>query len=194
MTIQIETERLILKNYCENDLENIYRLKSEPSVWKFSNKIATNKIEDSKSSLESLLKNYDKNKRDFQALFLKKSGKYIGEAGILTFNNQNNRAVVGYNLLPEHWNKGYATEITKALVKYLFEDTKTERIEALALDSNTASRKVLEKSGFVLEGLLRNFAYINNRYFNVCYFGIIRHDYIIEDISQLPDLLFKKKW
>ncbi|MBZ9635203.1 GNAT family N-acetyltransferase [Clostridium sp. FP1] len=79
-------------------------------------------------------------------------------------------------------------------MKYLFEDTKTERIEALALDSNTASRKVLEKSGFVLEGLLRNFAYINNRYFNVCYFGMIRHDYIIEDISQLPDLLFKKKW
>lgn len=176
VSIKIETERLILKNYCENDLENMYRLKSEPLVWKFSTKITSNKIEDSKSSLESVLKNYAKNNDDFQALFLKDSGDYIGEAGILTFNNQNNRAVVGYNLLPKYWNNGYATEITKALVKYLFDYTKTERIEALALEANKASRKVLEKSGFVLEGLLRNFTYINNQYSNVCYFGIIRHD------------------
>ncbi len=171
--IQIETERLVLKNYCENDLDNIYRLKSEPLVWKFSTQISTNKIEDSINYFKSVLENYDKNKQGFQALFLKNSGKYIGEAGILTFNKQNNRAVVGYNLLPEYWNNGYATEITKALVKYLFEDKKTERIEALALDDNKASRKVLEKSGFVLEGLLRSFAYVNNRYFNVCYFGMI---------------------
>lgn len=178
VTIQIESERLVLKNYCENDLDNIYRLKSEPLVWKFSTQIPTNKIEDSINYFKSVLENYDKNKQGFQALFLKDSGKYIGEAGILTFNKQNNRAVVGYNLLPEYWNNGYATEITKALVKYLFEDKKTERIEALALDDNKASRKVLEKSGFVLEGLLRSFAYVNNRYFNVCYFGMIRNDYI----------------
>ncbi|MBZ9687406.1 hypothetical protein G9F72_013825 [Clostridium estertheticum] len=69
---------------------------------KFSSKIATNEIEDSKNLLEIVLKNYDKNKQDFQALFLKDSVKYIGEAGILTYNNQNNRAVIGYNLLPEY--------------------------------------------------------------------------------------------
>ena len=178
MPIEIETERLILKDYCENDLEYIYRLKSEPLVWKFSTKIATNEIEDSKNLLEIVLKNYDKNKQDFQALFLKDSVKYIGEAGILSFNIQSNRAVIGYNLLPEYWNNGYATEITKALVKYLFEDTETERVEALAMEANKASTKVLEKSGFVLEGLLRNYAYINKQYFNVCYFGMIRHDYI----------------
>lgn len=178
MPIEIETKRLILKNYCENDLDNIYRLKSEPLVWKFSTQIATNEIEDSRILLESVLKNYDKNKQDFQALFLKDSVKYIGEAGILSFNNQRNSAVIGYNLLPQYWENGYATEITKALVKYLFEDTKTERIEALAMEANKSSTKVLEKSGFVLEGLLRNYAYINNQYFNVCYFGMIRNDYI----------------
>lgn len=63
-------------------------------------------------------------------------------------------------------------------MKYLFEDTKTERIEALAMEDNKSSTKVLEKSGFVLEGLLRNYAYINKQYFNVSYFGMIKHDYI----------------
>jgi len=63
-------------------------------------------------------------------------------------------------------------------VKHLFEVGKVERIEALVGDGNCASRKVLEKSGFIQDGLLRNFAYINNKYINVYYYGIIKDDYI----------------
>jgi len=55
---------------------------------------------------------------------------------------------------------------------------KVERIEALVGCENVASTKVLEKSGFIQEGLLRNFAYINNRYSNVYYYGMIKKDYI----------------
>jgi ribosomal-protein-alanine N-acetyltransferase len=46
------------------------------------------------------------------------------------------------------------------------------------IEENIASRKVLEKSGFFKEGILRNFAFINNIYKNVCYYGIIKEDYI----------------
>ena len=124
------------------------------------------------------MKNYEKNECDFEALFLNDTGEYIGEAGVLSFNKQCNRVVLGYNLLPEFWGKGYATEITKALVKYSFKVEKVERIEALVGDGNVASRKVLENSGFIQEGLLRNFAYIDNRYINVYYYGIIKDDYL----------------
>jgi ribosomal-protein-alanine N-acetyltransferase len=111
-------------------------------------------------------------------MFLKSTSEYIGEAGILSFKQPNNRAVVGYNLLPNYWKNGYVTEITKALVKYLFIERGAERIEGLVLEENTASRKVLEKNGFCKEGILRNFALINNIYKNVCYYGIIKGDYI----------------
>lgn len=177
MDIPIETQRLILRNYSENDLDNVHRLKSEPMVWKFSSKVATTKIEDAKIDLKNILKNYSENKCDFQALFLKDTGEYIGETGILSFNKQNNRAVLGYNILPVYWGNGYATEITKAFVKYLFEVEKVERIEGLVGSENGASRKVLEKSGFVQEGLLRKFGYIHNRFVNVYYYGIIKEDY-----------------
>lgn len=177
MNAQIETARLILKNYNEDDLENIHRLKTNPMVWRFSSKAATTKIEDSIGYLQSLLKNYNESKCDFQALFLKNTEEYIGEAGVLSIIKPCNRAVIGYNLLPEYWGKGYATEITRALVKYLFEEEKAERIEALVVADNEASRKVLEKAGFLEEGLLRNFAYINNKYINVHYYGVIKDDY-----------------
>jgi ribosomal-protein-alanine N-acetyltransferase len=177
MNILIETERLILKNYTESDLENVYRLKSEPLVWKYSTKTASDDIEESKKYILSLLKNYDENKYNFQALFLKDTREYIGEAGVLSFNQEKTRAVVGYNLLPQYWKNGYATEITKALVKYLFEEEKVERVEALVGEGNVASRKVLEKSGFKIEGLLRHFAYINKEFVNVYYYGIIKSDF-----------------
>ncbi|MBB6624172.1 GNAT family N-acetyltransferase [Clostridium gasigenes] len=177
MNIKIETERLILKNYNEEDLQNICSLKSEPLVWKFSTKVATAKIEDAEIALSGILKNYSENKCDFQGLFLKSTGEYIGEAGILSFNKANNRVVLGYNLLPKYWGNNYTTEITKALIKYLFEIEKVERIEALVGSGNEASKRVLEKSGFIQEGLLRSFAYINNKFVNVYYYGIIKDDY-----------------
>jgi len=177
MVVKLETERLILINYSENDLDSIYKLKSEPLIWRFSDKEATKDIEEAKKHLENVLKNYSLDKYDFQALFIKDTQEYIGEAGVLSFNKEHSRAVIGYNLLPKYWGNGYATEITKALVRYLFEQLNIERVEALVCDDNEASKKVLEKSGLLHEGRLRNFAFINNMYVNVCYYGMIRKDY-----------------
>lgn len=52
----------------------------------------------------------------------------------ISYNSYANRCEVGYNLLPEYWNKGYATEVTKALVKFAFDSLKVERIEALVIE------------------------------------------------------------
>ncbi|TVY08024.1 GNAT family N-acetyltransferase [Paenibacillus cremeus] len=123
------------------------------------------------------MENYKSGIYDFQALFLKHTNEYIGEAGVLSYKSNSNRGVLGYNLLPDYWGHGYATEITKALVKFSFEEMKMERVEALVADGNESSKKVLEKSGFILEGTLRNYARINNNYCNVYYYGMICKDY-----------------
>ena len=47
------------------------------------------------------------------------------------------------------------------------------------MKGNNASRKVLEKSGFLLEGVLRNFACVGNEYVDVCYYGIIKEDFLV---------------
>lgn len=109
---------------------------------------------------------------------MKDTQTYIGEAGILSVNKKCNRCIIGYNLLPEYWGYGYATEITRGLIEYIFKDLGIERIEALSLEKNTASRRVLMKSGFKEEGLLRNFSCINQQYNNVCYYGMIKQDFI----------------
>lgn len=62
---------------------------------------------------------------------------------------------IGVAMLPEHRNRGYASEAVSALTDYLFLSRDLNRIQAVADRGNAASLKVFEKSGFIREGILR---------------------------------------
>lgn len=173
----LETERLFLTDYEFENLDDFFKLKSCNEVWNHSTFIPLKEKAQAKTLLENLINDRNNGKYVFMALYRKDTKEFIGEAGIIGYTPHANRCVVGYNLLPQYWNQGYATEITKRIVKYAFESLGFERIEALALQINTASCKVLRKSGFILEGVLRNFSRCETGYKNVCYYGIISSDF-----------------
>lgn len=172
----IETERLILKTYTPEDIQGYYMLQSNEAVWKYSTNKPIQSMDTVREKLEEMLVRKNEDDIGFCALFEKESNTYIGEAGILSLNKSAERCVIGYNLLPTFWNKGYATEITTALVKYAFYDLHVERVEALAMELNTASCKVLQKAGMQKEGILRHFAKIEDTFYDVAYFGLIKED------------------
>jgi ribosomal-protein-alanine N-acetyltransferase len=174
--MKIESLRLHLREYTLSDLLNFYRLKSNRQVWKYSTCPPVISIEEAKKILAALDEKQKTVKYGFHALFLKDKETFIGEAGIISLNENVNRCEIGYNLIPEYWNKGFATEITKELIRYAFQNMNIERIEALALKNNIASCRVLEKSGMKLEGSLRHFTKINDVYEDVRYYGIISSD------------------
>jgi len=62
---------------------------------------------------------------------------------------------IGFILKKSAWGKGYATEACKRLLKFAFEVSPLEEVVAVIDAENVASRKVLEKSGLVYEGLVR---------------------------------------
>lgn len=173
----LETDRLILSEYSKMQLDDYYKLKSCEEVWKHSTFVPLKDIEQAKSMLNNLTHDRASGKYTFMALHKKDGNEFIGEAGIIGCNPNSNRCVIGYNLLPQYWKKGYATEITRDIVKYVFESLRLERVEALVLQINTASCRVLEKSGFLLEGVLRNYNHYELGYRNVCYYGIISSDF-----------------
>jgi ribosomal-protein-alanine N-acetyltransferase len=173
----LETERLLLTDYQIEKLDVFFKLKSCDEVWEYSTFAPIKDIEQARILLEKLIDEGINGNYIYNALYKKNSMEFIGEAGIIGYIPHANRCVIGYNLLPEYWNYGYATEITKHLVKYSFEFLGIERIEALALQINAASCRVLDKSGFLLEGVLRNFNKCETGYRNVCYYGIISSDF-----------------
>jgi ribosomal-protein-alanine N-acetyltransferase len=136
--LRIETNRLILKDYSIENIQDYYLLKSCEVVWKYSTYKAITDINLIRNQLNELIINQEKSNIGFHAIFEKASNNYIGEAGILSINITANRCVIGYNLLPSFWNLGYATEITTALVQYAFHVLEFERVEAIAMQLNTA--------------------------------------------------------
>ena len=80
-----------------------------------------------------------------------KDGTHIGE---LCFKGLDSDGVVeiGYGIMEKYQEHGYATEAVKALSAWAFQEPKVTAIEAEIEDKNIASRKVLEKCGFIFTG------------------------------------------
>ena len=172
----METGRLKLIPYKKEDLEEYHILMSSAPVWTYSTHRPHNQLSQSELKLANTIADYEKYGVGFQALYEKENNVFIGEAGILSLNQEANRCVLGYNLLPCFWGQGYATEIIKELTDDAFDNLKVERIEALVQKHNLASCRVLEKSRFKLEGVLRNFSKNQEVYLDVCYYGMISSD------------------
>ncbi|AOT71495.1 GNAT family N-acetyltransferase [Geosporobacter ferrireducens] len=71
---------------------------------------------------------------------------------------------LGYRMDEQKNNRGYTTEAVKAIIHYAFNTLKLHRIEANIMPENTASIKVVEKLGFINEGLAAKYLNINGRW------------------------------
>jgi len=101
-------------------------------------------------------------------------GSMIGSCGFNIWNRRSNSAEIGYDLMPEHWGKGVATEAVRAIIDWGFQAMKLNRIQADVMVHNDGSARVLEKLGFVEEGLQRQGGFWRGGYHDLRYFGLLR--------------------
>jgi ribosomal-protein-alanine N-acetyltransferase len=89
-------------------------------------------------------------------LVLEYDGKFAGALSFHTLVLEEEKAEIGYWLTADFRGKGIATQATKLLTEFGFETIGFHRIEALVVESNTPSLKVLTNAGYVQEGVLRD--------------------------------------
>jgi len=87
-------------------------------------------------------------------LVIEVEGRLAGAIGITSLVS-GHKGSLGYWLAEEHWGKGIMTEVTRVFTDYCFKEFKLIRIYGRVYDWNPGSAKVLEKNGFVREGVLR---------------------------------------
>ena len=81
---------------------------------------------------------------------------------------------IGYYLLQEVYSKGIMSEAVRQICEIAFETLDIIRITGLVYEPNIASRKVLEKNGFLLEGKMEKAVIKNNNFFDLCIYGKVR--------------------
>ena len=83
-------------------------------------------------------------------------------------------AELGYSLCTAQWSKGIMTEAVRQACLLAFGELDIVRITGMVYEANRASRKVLERNGFVLEGTLRNAVVKNGQIQNLCVYGKLK--------------------
>lgn len=156
MNIYIETERLILRKFVEEDYERLFLLDSDPEVMKYIGIAPLTKAEESKEVVKMIMQQYEDNGFGRLAAIEKESGLLVGWSGlklhIAEINGYKNFYDLGYRFLPETWGKGYAFESGKASLEFGFNDLNADAIYANAHSENIASNKTLTKLGFENKG------------------------------------------
>ncbi|AMO99384.1 acetyltransferase family protein [Collimonas arenae] len=97
------------------------------------------------------------------AIALRSSDDLVGTVGFHTISTVNKTAELAYDLSPAIWGQGIAPAVCESVIAWGFKQLGAVRIQATVLESNDRSIRVLEKSGFEREGLLRSFRMVRGR-------------------------------
>lgn len=101
--------------------------------------------------------------------------RVIGSIGVFRCDNIHFRtAELGYYIGEPYWNMGFGTSAVKQVCDYVFQNTDIIRIFAEPFSDNTGSCRILEKSGFQFEGLLRKNAFKNGKILDMKMYSLIK--------------------
>jgi len=104
----------------------------------------------------------------------KKDGSKIGQ---IICSPKGAHYSIGFRLIPKERNKGYCTEAVKIILDYLFLSKEIVRVEAEANPKNTASLRVLEKTGFIKEGIIRKSVFLRGQWQDGVLCSILRDEW-----------------
>ena len=144
MRINLETERLILRNLVPEDYRAAFRWCGDPDVARYMVYPVYTKAEDVRTWIESLDPD-DPDEYDV-GIVLKATGELIGGAGIF-YKPERGLWTIGYNLRKDQWGNGYAGETIRALLEYAGQTRDVRGIEGTFVNENNRSRRVMEKLG-----------------------------------------------
>jgi [ribosomal protein S5]-alanine N-acetyltransferase len=102
----------------------------------------------------------------------------VGSIGIVTKTDIYRKNVeIGYFLAEAYWGKGIMTRAIKAATSYAFREFDIVRVYAEPFADNTGSRRALEKAGFFLEAIFRNYVIKNGIVKDSCIYSVLKEDF-----------------
>ncbi len=178
-TMQIETERLILRRFTYEDNDSMRR------NWIADEEVQNNygepayKTEEAvRALLDKYISSYDKSDYYRWAVIHKESSECIGQIAYFLVDSGNHFAEIEYCIGSAYQGRGYAPESTKAVIRYGFEDMNLNKVQICCRPSNVKSNRVIEKCGFTYEGELRDYFWREDHYEGRKFYSILRSEYL----------------
>lgn len=177
----LKTTRFSLRQFTNNDLENVYKGLSNPEVIKYYG-ISYASLEATKAQISWFFQLEKEETGVWWAIESLENQEFCGGIGFNNLDKQHKRAEIGFWLLTESWNKGIISEVLPDICQFAFKNIGLHRIEAQVETENFACQKVLQKSNFIYEGTLRECEIKNGQYISLAIFSLLNS--VDESIQQ----------
>jgi RimJ/RimL family protein N-acetyltransferase len=152
MTTILDTERLIVRDWLETDLDAFHAICSDASVMRFVSDGQVWSLQRTRAFIERAIASSAEWGYCQWPLIQKDDGSVIGFCG---FVNAVEGAEIGWRLARGAWGRGLATEAAEAVLKHGFDSLKLSRVVATVQTSNVASLHIAEKLGMIRKGNFR---------------------------------------
>lgn len=148
--MELQTPRLILRSFREDDVDAMAELFANPDFMRFSLGIYTER----KKTVDFIEKVMGWDRAGIPSAFavtLRGENAIVGYCGFHHHPEVPGEVEIGYRLNPDYWNRGLITEAARAVRDHAFADLKLPRVISLVHPENIPSRRVAEKNGMKVE-------------------------------------------
>lgn len=174
---QLEGKRVRLRGPRSEDADALFRLFADPQVMRYWSRPPMTTRSEAEGLIEEIDQSFSQRTKLNWMLTLRSDDAVIGTCTLFQFEPRHRRAEVGYALRSDHWSRGIATEAVTLALAWAFRVLGLHRIEADIDPRNQGSRKLLERLGFVSEGILRERYFVGDEISDTELFGLLAYDW-----------------
>ncbi len=176
--IEIQTPRLTLREWSQEDVPLVHQLLSEPDVARFNTIGIPTSIQVVQDLLQPTLDDrHQPVRKHYGWSMLNSDATFVGEIGMNLAAARFKSAEIYYSVSSAYWGKGFASEAAQAIVQFAFDHLQLHRLEAGVATFNPGSIRVLEKIGMKREGLRRKILPINGEWIDNYMYAMLDEDY-----------------
>ncbi|WP_404352779.1 GNAT family N-acetyltransferase [Phycicoccus jejuensis] len=175
-TPTLETARLRLRPFRPEDADALFTLMSDPVVLRYWDAPPWRDRERAPAFVRACERVAENGSGARLVVERRSDGSFVGWCALTQYDAGYRSAVITYVLRQDAWGQGLATEAGSALLGWAFATLDLNRVQGEADTRNPASRRVLEKLGFVHEGTLREDCVVDGEVSDTWVLGLLRRD------------------
>lgn len=162
----IKTERLLLRQFIDNDLENVFKGLSHPEIIKYYG-VSFQTLEATKEQMTFFADLEKKETGIWWAVCSADNKTFYGAGGLSSLNKEHKKAEIGFWLISEFWGNGIMKEAMPLICDYGFDNLELHRIEGFVESENKNCKNAMAKLDFQHEGTMKECEIKNGKFISL---------------------------
>lgn len=172
---KIKTERFLLRQFIESDIDNVFKGLSDPEIIKYYG-VSYKTLEATKEQMEFFTNLEKEGTGIWWAICSLDNTIFYGAGGLNNLNKEHKKAEIGFWLLKDYWGQGIMTEVMPFICEFGFNKLGLHRIEGLVETENLNCKNAMKKLDFKHEGTMRDCEIKNGKFISLDIYAKLRSE------------------